>query len=285
MRCRKGFGLVLLISLVAAPLFSQSAPVASLKAVGSTTIQPVIEEIAAGYHELSGVTVEVLGSGSEEGLEALRAGTANIGMVSRSLTAEEREEFSYTTIGHDGLAIIVNRENPREHITTAELREIYTGQVRIWDDAPQWAQDIVLVSKQAGRGTLAVFEEYTGLVSPGGVSAGTGDRPLISGHAWEAGSNLDSILWVGGIPGAIGFVSIGHADQFISIGHPIKKLTLDGVPADTDSIRSGTYPMVRELNLVYRDGDESALAIVRYMVSESARTAISAHGYVPSEVR
>ena len=207
--------------------------------------------------------------------------------MSRSLTAAERAEFSHATIGYDALAIIVNRDNPRDDMTTVELREIYTGRVRIWDAAPQWAREIVLVSKQVGRGTLAVFEAYTGLVSAAHDAAdgggNTGDGGRIAEDAWEAGSNLDSILWVGGIPGAIGFVSIGAADQFIALGHPIKKLTLDGVRADGRAIESGAYPIVRELNLVYRGGDEFALDLVRYMDLEAGRAAIRARGYVPAD--
>ncbi len=275
---------VLLIGLFSASAFGQDVPPDSVRVVGSTTIQPIIEEIAGGYHESSGITLEIRGGGSGAGLQALRDGAADVATVSRSLTAAERAEFSSATIGYDALAIIVNRENPRERITTAELREIYTGQVRIWDDAPRWATEIVLVSKQVGRGTLAVFEAYTGLVSPAWDAADVADARRISADAWEAGSNLDSILWVGGIPGAVGFVSIGAADEFIVMGHPIKKLTLDGVPAAGRAIESGTYPIVRELNLVYREGDEFALDLVRYISSEAGRAAITARGYVPAKV-
>ncbi len=272
-RKKRTFVFLLLIALSTVPLGAQSAAPASIQVVGSTTIQPLVEEVTAAYYESSKVAVAVVGGGSGAGLEAVRAGTADVGMVSRSLTPDERAEFSYTTIGYDGLAIIVNRENPREHITTAELREIYAGGMQIWNEAPQWAAEIVVISKQAGRGTLAVFEEYIGV-----------ERPICE-DAWEAGSNLDTILWVGGIPGAIGFVSVGAADQFISIGHPIRKLTLDGVPADRESIESGSYPITRELILVYRNDNEAARAFVASMTSDSARAAIIAGGYVPSEVR
>jgi phosphate transport system substrate-binding protein len=271
-----------LIGLVSVPAFGRDAPSTPLRVVGSTTIQPLIVDIAEEYRESSGITLDIRGGGSGAGLEALRVGTADVGTMSRSLTAEERAEFSYTTIGYDALAIIVNRDNPRGRVTTAELRDIYTGRVRIWDDAPQWAREIVLVSKQVGRGTLVVFEEYTGLVSPARDAAGVGDGEFIAEDAWEAGSNLDAILWVGGIPGAIGFVSIGAADRFIEVGHPIRKLTLNGVPAEVRSIESGAYPMVRELNLVYREGDEFALDLVRYMGSEAGRVAIRELGYVPT---
>ncbi|MFP4564375.1 MAG: substrate-binding domain-containing protein, partial [Spirochaetia bacterium] len=214
MRFKSDSAWLLLMCLVVGPVFGQSASPPSLHVAGSTTVQPIITEIAEGYLEISGVNLQILGGGSEAGIKDLRAGTADVGMVSRSLTAAEREDLSHTTIGYDALAIIVNRENPRERITTAELIDIYTGRVRSWDNTPQWAREIVLVSKQVGRGTLTVFEEYTGLVSPARGYTGAGGREPIAGDSWEAGSNLDAILWVGGIPGAIGFVSIGAADHF-----------------------------------------------------------------------
>jgi len=273
----------LLIGLVAGNVSGESPSRGSLRIVGSTTIQPLIENIAAAYQEESGVTLNIIGGGSGAGFEALREGTADVGMASRSLTPEEKEKFSYATIGYDALAIIVNRENPRKHITTGELREIYTGRIKTWDQAPQWAAQIVLISKQPGRGTLAVFEGYTGLLSPAHDDADTGEGERIAVDAWEAGANIDTILWVGGIPAAIGYVSIGAADRFIEIGHPIRKLILDNVPAEVKMIESGRYPMVRELNLVYRDGDEAAADLVRYMrQSEQGRRAIRGLGYVPA---
>jgi phosphate transport system substrate-binding protein len=271
-----------LISLVSAPAFGQRTPPASVRVAGSTTVQTIIEEIAEGYHGSTGVILEILGGGTGAGLEALRNGTADVCMASRSLTADEQTEFSYTTIAYDALAIIVNQHNPQKHITSVELHDIYTGRVRYWADAPPWATEIVLVSKQPGRGNLAAFEEFTGLVSSARGNAVASDAKLISGEAWEAGSNLDSILWVGGIPGAIGFVSIGAADHFIALGHPIRKLALDGVPAELPAIESGFYPMVRELNLVYRPGEKSALELVRYMGLETGRKAIVTRGYVPA---
>ncbi len=275
---------IYLSGAVSPPSFGQDVPPEPLRVVGSSTIQPVIAEIAKDYHDVSGVTLEILGGGSGAGIEALRAGTADVATVSRSLTADEREEFSWTTIGYDALAIIVNRENSRESIVTAELLDIYTGRIQIWDAAPQWAAEIVLVSKQVGRGTLAVFEEFTGLMSPARSDDGGEiiSKRLISADAWEAGSNLDSILWVGGIPGAVGFVSIGAADEFIALGHPVRKLALDGVPADEESIESGAYPIVRELNLVYRGSDGTVLDLIRYISSEAGRAAVSAHGYIPA---
>ena len=130
---------------------------------------------------------------------------------------------------------------------------------------------------------MAVFEEYTGLLSPAHDDAETGAGGRIAVDAWEAGANIDTILWVGGIPAAIGYVSIGAADYFIEMGQPIRKLILDNVPAEVKMIEAGRYPMVRELNLVYRDGNEAAADLARYMrQSEQGRKAIRGLGYVPA---
>jgi len=272
----------LLLGGAPARVVGQTTPEESLRVVGSTTIQPVMEEVADAYRGASGIGLEVFGGGSGAGVEALRSEAARVATVSRSLTAAEREAFSSTTIGYDALAIIVNEENPLERITTDELCDIYTGRTRSWDDAPEWATGIVVVSKQVGRGTLAVFEEYTGLLGPTRAADDAGRRERIREDAWEAGSNLDAILWVGGIPGAIGYVSVGAADRFIAAGLPVRKLVLDGVPAEIRTIESGRYPVVRELNLVYRAGDDAAVDLVRYMRSHAGKTALRELGYVPA---
>jgi phosphate transport system substrate-binding protein len=272
----------LLIGVVPARVAGQSTGQQVLTVVGSTTIQPVMEEVSDEYRDAFGIGLGVFGGGSGAGIEALRSGVARIATVSRSLTPAERDAFSARTIGYDALAIIVNEENPRERITTAELCDIYTGRVRTWDDAPYCATRIIPVSKQIGRGTLAVFEEYTDLLAPGRRAAGTGQQKRIRADAWEAGSNLDAILWVGGLPGAIAYVSVGAADRFIAMGLPVRKLVLDGAAAEVQTIESGRYPVVRELNLVYRTGDDAATDLVRYMGSPAGQRALRELGYIPA---
>ncbi len=253
---------------------------AILRITGSTTIQPIIEDVAKAYVKAYGETLEIQGGGSSTGIMAVLAGEAEVGMVSRSLSAEEKKLLANTIIGYDALAIIVNKSNSRTEINSRELRDIYTGRVRSWDAGPDWAREIVLISKKLGRGTLVVFEEFTGLSSPT-HSPKSENAELIAAHAWEAGANLDATLWVGGIPGAIGYVSFGDANRFIALGQPIRKLALDGVMPDQITVAKGRYPMRRQLNLVYRREDSRAKAFAGFLTSATAQRVIRQKGFVP----
>jgi len=256
-----------------------------LRIYGSTTIQPAIEAVAADYFSRTGRQLDIRGGGSSEGIRALSQGEADIAMISRSLTAAEKERYTATVLGYDALAIIVNRNNPRTRITTAELRDIFSGRVTAWGEDIKPNDSIILISKQPGRGTLAVFEEHTGLRSPHHAVLPSDSAPeqpdLIAAHAWEAGANLDGILWVGGLGSAIGFVSFGDADRFISAGQPIRKLILDGVFLDQLSISEGEYPIRRELNLVYDPDNQQAADLARFMLSLPAQQALQHLRLIP----
>jgi len=256
-----------------------------LRIQGSTTIQPVLSAIAAEYSAATGVELEIRGGGSGSGLRNLAAGLSDIAMVSRPLTAAEKERYTTTVIGYDALAIIINRDNPRTRITTAELRDIFSGRVTTWGEDIKPDDTIILISKQPGRGTLVVFEEHTGLRSPhhGDMpsDSATESPDLMAAHAWEAGANLDAILWVGGLSSAIGFVSFGDADRFISAGQPIRKLILDGAFLDQLSISDGEYPIRRELNLVYDPGNQQAADLARFMLSLPAQQALQHLRLIP----
>ncbi len=256
-------------------------PVDQLRIHGSTTIQPFIEAVATDYLSRTGIKLDIRGGGSSNGLKALRQDEADLAMVSRRLNQLELQEFTHITIGFDALAIIVNRSNPTTRITREELRGIYTGTRTTWGyDIPP-NDDIILISKQTGRGTLDVFEEFSGLISPSRSEHEKKDQELIAAHAWESGANLDTILWVGGLPTAIGFVSMGDAERFQSAGQPIRKLIVDGVLLDRLSVQEREYPIRRELNLVFQRGDRRAQAFAYAMLTMASQQALQMLNLVP----
>ncbi len=257
-------------------------PQYQLRIYGSTTIQPVIEAVQENYLSTTGRSLDIRGGGSNNGIHALRQGEADIAMVSRRLDELEQQEFAHITIGFDALAIIVNRSNPTTRITREELREIYTGKRTTWGQSLPPNDEIILISKQVGRGTLDVFEEYSGLVSPNRSRQGGEGQELIAAHAWESGANLDVILWVGGLPTAIGFVSMGDAERFQSAGQPIRKLIVDGSLLDRLSVQEGEYPILRELNLLFRHDDEQARYFADFMLSAAAQQKLLNQNLVPA---
>lgn len=287
-RCVTRFAACLLLSMLAAASVSanQLPERSSLRVVGSTTVQPVMEAVAARIAEPLGVAAAIRGGGSNVAVSAVCDGTADVGMVSRARAVEECRDAAWTTIGYDGVAVIVHQSNPVRTLSRDEIRSLYTGQTRRWT-LSGFDHPVVLVSKAPERGTLAVFEDYSGLVSPardGAARAGAGaNAGLIAPTAWESGANLESILWVAGSVGGIGFVSLADARGAMEAGMPIRVVDVDWVAPTIATIADGTYALVRPLILVHRTGNARAQAFVMMTRSDAAKEIIREAGFVPAE--
>lgn len=102
---------------------------------GSTSVGPVMEKLAAAYMEINtGVKISIEQNGSGAGIQAATEGVSDIGMSSRALKDSEKEKLADTTIALDGVAVIVNKENPIENLTSEQIKNIFLGEVTEWAD-------------------------------------------------------------------------------------------------------------------------------------------------------
>ena len=103
---------------------------------GSSSVTPVMEKLAEGYEAVNkDVTVEVQQSDSTTGVNMAAEGTADIGMASRDLKDEEKSSgLTATVIATDGIAVIVNKENPTDGLTSDQVKSIYVGDTTDWAD-------------------------------------------------------------------------------------------------------------------------------------------------------
>ena len=103
---------------------------------GSSSVTPVMEKLAEAYKAInSNVEIEVQQSDSTTGVTSAIEGICNIGMASRELKDEETSQgVTATVIAMDGIAIIVNKENPVSALTTQQVKDIYTGAVTDWSE-------------------------------------------------------------------------------------------------------------------------------------------------------
>ena len=95
-----------------------------------------MEKLAEAYEEMyPDVSIEIQATGSSAGMQAAMEGTADIGMASRELKDSELAELTAQVIAIDGIAIIVNNENPIGDLTIDEVKSIYTGEITHWNMA------------------------------------------------------------------------------------------------------------------------------------------------------
>lgn len=247
--------------------------------VGSTTIQPVIEQLIQNYKDETGMLLVVEGGGSQVGIDSLSSKKADIAMVSRELSEEEKQKFSYITIGYDALAIIVNSANPLTNISTKNLIEIYKGNIKNWKALGVNDKNIHLISKKADRGTMHIFEHYTKLFNPNNPK-NTDKTKMISDKAWEAGADTDGVVWVGGLTSAIGFVSFGSTENAKNYGMPIKILSLDNKTISAQAILNKTYPIIRELNLVFMPQNIKAKKFANWMKEDLGQMMLEQNMFV-----
>lgn len=100
---------------------------------GSTSVEKVVEKLKEEYIKLNpDVNVEITYSGSSSGIKDVTADKVDIGMSSRALKDSEKEFLTETVFAHDGIAVIVNKANPVDGLTSDEINEIFTGVKREW---------------------------------------------------------------------------------------------------------------------------------------------------------
>lgn len=102
---------------------------------GSSSVTPVMEKLAEAYQAVNpNATIEVQQSDSTTGMTSTIDGTYDIGMASRELNEDELASLTPTVIAMDGIAVIINPENPLTDITSEQIMQIYTGEITDWSE-------------------------------------------------------------------------------------------------------------------------------------------------------
>lgn len=237
---------------------------------GSSTIAPVISDLAKIYEgKHSKVRIDVQTGGSSRGILDARKGLAQIGMVSRALKKNEND-LKHFTLAKDGLAIIVHKSNPVTELTEDQIKQIYVKKITNWKTVNGEDKKIVVVNKAEGRSTLELFLKFFKLKN-------SQIKPDII-----IGDNEQGIKTVSKNPNAIAYVSIGAAEYNASVGVPLKLLKFKGVEAKVQNVENGTYPLVRELNLVTKEVPNGLVdKFIKYVLSKEASQTIKDYYFVP----
>ncbi|NLW15485.1 MAG: phosphate ABC transporter substrate-binding protein [Erysipelothrix sp.] len=102
---------------------------------GSSSVSPVMEKLVEAYKVLNpNATIEIQTNDSTAGVQAAVDKTANIGMASRNLKEEELELVKPIVIAIDGIVVVVNKENTMSDISSAQVKDIYVGNIKTWSE-------------------------------------------------------------------------------------------------------------------------------------------------------
>jgi phosphate transport system substrate-binding protein len=205
-----------------------------LTAAGSTTMPPLVEELAGAFSAQSlRISLEVSGLGTGFGLEALSAGEVDLALASW-LPADMKPDWQATAIARDGIAIVVHPGNPVDGLGLLQLQDLFSGRIYEWAAVGgRAAQGLTQpVSREAGSGTRAAFEA----LAMGGQA--------VTPRAAVAISSQGVIDYVAAHPNAIGYVSMAFLTP------AVKVLKVEGEQPTPGTAGHGSYPLARELWLV-----------------------------------
>ena len=233
---------------------------------GSTSMEKVIGYLSEAYMEENQyvkVTYNPTGSGS--GIQAVQEGRCDIGLSSRNLKDEEAKDLEGTIVAIDGIAIILNPENPIADLTIDQIAQLYKGEITNWKEIGGNDAPVVLIGREAASGTRDGFESITG----------TEDACK---YSQELTSTGDVVQTVASNPNAIGYASLA------SVKDTVKAIDVEGVTPTTETIQDGTYKVQRNFIFVTKKNTElsgAAKAFFDFATSSAADKLIEEAGAVP----
>ncbi|MCD7922980.1 MAG: substrate-binding domain-containing protein [Clostridiales bacterium] len=122
------------IEITEGEAFETSGASGSISVAGSSSVSPVMEKLKEAYEEINpNATIEIQTSDSTTGITNAIEGTCDIGMASRDLK-EEETGVTATTIAMDGIAVIVNNDNPIDNLSSEMVQQIFMGEITTWSE-------------------------------------------------------------------------------------------------------------------------------------------------------
>jgi phosphate transport system substrate-binding protein len=237
---------------------------------GASTMTPMVVAIGKRYSTMHpGVQIEVQTVGTAGGIDDVRKGRADIGMVARALTDDESGLYSFA-IARDGICLIVHKDNPVRTLTNQQVVDIYTGKVNRWSSIGGKDAPVVPINVREGLGSVELFTRYFG------IKYAEIKAPIV------VGEDLERIKALIENPNGITYVSIGTAQQQADSGAPIKLLPINGVAATTRNVRIGNFPISRPLVLLTKDVPTGlAKDFISFSLSSQITDIVSQHHFVP----
>jgi phosphate transport system substrate-binding protein len=262
---------------------------------GSTTVKPIVDAAVQQYRKKNpGVEFVVGAGGSGQGIQLISKGSVNIGMSSRPVSVNEKAQAADLVehqVGLDGVAVIANSANPVAKLTKQQIQAIYTGQITNWKELGGSNAPIAVYTMNSKHGTHDVFAEYFELeTSESGAGAA-----LVAAHRRKGESAYSTVMakalddprqMLASImtnPNAVGYASIGIAAPVAQKGAPVRLVELDGVAANEENVKAGTYRFSRPLLLLTKgEAAGSAKDFITWLTGPDGQAIVRQMDFIPA---
>lgn len=240
----------------------------SIVALGSSAMQPLIDEAAKSFMQINPkAQIQVQGGGSGTGLSQVSSGGADIG--NSDVFAEEKKGIDASILVDNqicvvGMGAVANADILIDNLTQDQLIAVFTGQIKNWKEVGGSDLDVILVNRPKSSGTRATFLKY-----------GLNSQEEVEGITEESSGNVKKIVME--TPGAIGYLAFSYFDE------NIRGLKIDGIEPIAENIYTGEYK-IWAYEHSYTRGAAIGLTdeFLKYLKSEDVQdTIIPEMGYIP----
>lgn len=250
----------------------------SLQIKGSDTMVNLGQAWAEKFMEKNQqAQVAVTGGGSGTGIAAIINGTADIAQASRKMKDKEINEAKSKgldpkefVVGQDGLAVILNKENPVEALNYEQLAGIFTGKITNWKEVGGPDLKIVVMSREVNSGTHVYFKEEVLKEAEFASSA----MLMPSSQAIADGVKQDKA--------AIGYLGMAYVSGDVKALKVAKEANGEAAAPTEENVLSGKYPISRPLFLYTpREPTGLARAFIEFALSPEGQKVITEVGFIP----
>ena len=259
-------------------LISSCSKKESITVSGSSTVLPVVALAAEKFTNNSGIKVVINGGGSGVGINQLGEGKIDMGMSSRDITGDEVNSypdvnFITNSIAKDAVIPVVSTQIYEEGVQALSLDQIgqiYKGEITNWNEIGGPDREILVVDKEASRGTRHVFMEAVF----GNKNAKAPGADIV------LGSNNEEQTAIAQSNAAIGMLSLPWLNDKVR-GLSIAIENGKTIEPIRENVVNGTFPVVRDLILV-TNGEPAGKTkeFIDYILSEEGQSIVEEAGYV-----
>lgn len=255
---------------------------------GSSSLAPIMASLASSFTDeyvtwdkvdpsfpAENISIYVASGGSGVGVNSVVDGTADFGMVARTVKDEEKaklDNYQEFVMAKDALTVSVNKENPIaakiDDMSSDTIRDIFSGKLQYWDevDSSLEHKEIAVYIRDLSGGAYEVFQK-----------AIMGDTE-ITANATQCASMGELGAAIAQNPYGIGYASFGVYNQNLD---KLFAMKVDGIEPTVETITDGSYAIQRPLLFITNhDLTASEQAFIDYIFSDAGTQAIEDNGYI-----
>ena len=235
--------------------------------VGSTALQPLVEQAAKKYQESNaGADITVQGGGSGTGLSQVQSGAVAIGnsdIFAEAQSGIDADKLVDHKVAVVGMTPVVNKDCGVTNVTMEQLQKIFTGEITNWKEVGGKDEKISVINRAEGSGTRATFE-----------NAVLNGKEAVKSQEQDSNGTVQKI--VAQTPGAISYLAFSYVDD------SLQALSIDGVEPTDKNVASNAWK-IWSYEHMYTKGQPTGLTkkFLKYMQSPAVqKSLVKKLGYI-----